>query len=79
MQRGPLADRITTAFETMPGSCKRLLATFSPPQDVALLSMHEQTGRAGGQPSSMNHLAQRFGAAQLRGSLQVRDLLHHSR
>jgi hypothetical protein len=54
MERGPLADRVTTAFETMPGSCKRLLATFSPPQNVVLLSMHEQACRA------MNRLAQRF-------------------
>jgi hypothetical protein len=65
MERGPLAYGVTTAFETTPGSCKRLLATFSPPQDVALLSMHEHACRV------MNRLAQRF---RVDGYKSIREL-----
>jgi hypothetical protein len=49
MERGPLVDRVTTAFETMPGQLQTT-ARYVPPQDVALLSMHEQAGQASGQP-----------------------------
>lgn len=72
MERGPLADRIVTAFETMPEQLQTAARyVLARPRDVALLSMREQARRAGVQPATMTRLAQRLG---LNGYEAIREL-----
>jgi DNA-binding MurR/RpiR family transcriptional regulator len=54
MERGPLADRIVTAFETMPGQLQ-MAARY------VLQSMREQMRRTGGEPTTITRLARRLG------------------
>jgi DNA-binding MurR/RpiR family transcriptional regulator len=54
MERGPLADRIVTAFETMPGRLQ-MAARY------AVLSMREQARRTGGGPTTITRFARRLG------------------
>ena len=72
MQDAPLSGRIVEAFGAMPPQLQtaaRYILDF--PGDVALLSMREQSKRAGVQPWTMTRLAQRLGLA---GYDEVREL-----
>jgi DNA-binding MurR/RpiR family transcriptional regulator len=54
MDRGPLADRIVTAFVTMLGQLQVAARyVLTRPRDVAFLSMREQAQRAGVQPATI--------------------------
>lgn len=62
MDKGPLSDRIITAFDGLSTQLQTAARyVVDHPREVALLSMREQARRAGVQPASMTRLAKHLG------------------